>query len=58
MYGGKIESNSSNYAAVIPKWISNIKKNKLCQIYGESGKSLRDFCHIDDLCDFFIAYKK
>jgi len=57
MYGGKIESNSSNYAAVIPKWISNIKKNKLCQIYGD-GKSLRDFCHIDDLCDFFLLLIK
>ncbi len=53
MYGSKQENYSSNYAAVIPKWINNIRKNKSCQIYGD-GKSLRDFCHIDDLCDFFL----
>ena len=57
MYGSRPENYSSNYAAVIPKWINNIRKNKSCQIYGD-GKSLRDFCHIDDLCDFFMLLIK
>ena len=57
MYGSRKEKNSSNYAAVIPKWINNIRRNKPCQIYGD-GKSLRDFCHIDDLCNFFLLLIK
>ena len=54
MYGKKPERNISPYSAVIPKWINKLKKNNSCQIYGD-GKSLRDFCYIDDLCEFFLV---
>lgn len=36
------------YAAVIPRWISNISKNIECEIYGD-GETSRDFCFIDNV---------
>ena len=43
MYGDNIENlkHSSDYAAVIPKFINNFKKNKVCDIYGD-GQALKD----------------
>ncbi len=53
MYGKTIGSKtSSNYAPVISKWIDNFRNQKQCEIFGD-GKSMRDFCFIDDLCEFF-----
>lgn len=36
------------YAAVIPKWIDLIKKNKDVYIYGD-GTTSRDFCYVDNV---------
>lgn len=36
------------YAAVIPKWIDLIKKNKDVYIYGD-GATSRDFCYVDNV---------
>lgn len=53
MYGNTVESKTlSNYTPVITKWIDNFKNQKQCEIFGD-GKSMRDFCFIDDLCEFF-----
>jgi UDP-N-acetylglucosamine/UDP-N-acetylgalactosamine 4-epimerase len=35
------------YAAVIPKWLSALEQGKAIEIYGD-GKTVRDFCYIDD----------
>ena len=45
---GKRQNPSGDYAAVIPKWINLIKKNKKIIIFGD-GKTSRDFCHIDNV---------
>lgn len=58
MYGDNIENlKHSNYAAVIPKFINNFKKNKVCDIYGD-GQALRDFCYVEDLCYFIELLMK
>jgi UDP-N-acetylglucosamine 4-epimerase len=36
------------YAAVIPKWIQTILKNKNCEIYGD-GETSRDFSYVDNV---------
>ena len=52
MYGNLLGLNTdTNYASVIPKWISNFKNNKKCTIFGD-GESQRDFCYVNDLCEF------
>lgn len=45
---GKNQDHKSKYAAVIPKWISLLKKNKQIEIFG-NGKNTRDFCHVDNV---------
>ena len=45
---GKRQNPKGDYAAVIPKWINLIKKNKKINIYGD-GKTSRDFCHVDNV---------
>ena len=45
---GKRQNPMGDYAAVIPKWINLIKKNKKINIYGD-GKTSRDFCHVDNV---------
>jgi len=45
---GKRQDPASNYAAVIPKWISLIMKGEKVSIYGD-GETTRDFCHIDNV---------
>ncbi len=44
---GKRQDPEGAYAAVIPKWISNILSNKDVFINGD-GKTSRDFCYIDN----------
>jgi len=41
------------YTTLIGKWISNIKQNKDCYIYG-SGEQRRDFTHVYDIVDALI----
>lgn len=50
---GPFQDENGDYAAVIPKWIENFKKNKLVVIYGD-GKSTRDFCHVNDIVNVNI----
>ena len=52
MYGNRLGLNTNtNYASVIPKWLNNFNNNKRCVIFGD-GESKRDFCYVNDLCDF------
>lgn len=44
---GKRQDPNGPYAAVIPKWILNIKNKKDVIIYGD-GKTSRDFCYIEN----------
>lgn len=44
---GKRQDPNSAYAAVIPKWISKIKKIKDVEIYGD-GETSRDFCYVEN----------
>ena len=45
---GKRQNPNGDYAAVIPKWINSIKKNKKINIFGD-GKTSRDFCPVDNV---------
>ena len=45
---GKNQNPNGAYAAVIPKWLDSIEKNKVIEIYG-SGKTTRDFCYIQNV---------
>jgi UDP-N-acetylglucosamine 4-epimerase len=38
------------YAAVIPRWISNLLLGEPCQIYGD-GETTRDFCHVSNVVE-------
>ena len=44
---GKRQDPKGAYAAVIPKWILNMKNNKNVNIYGD-GETTRDFCFIEN----------
>jgi len=46
VFGPRQDPNGP-YAAVIPRWISAIKKGEPVQIYGD-GKTSRDFCFVDN----------
>lgn len=45
---GERQSMSGDYAAVVPKWIDQIKHNKGVTIYGDGTQS-RDFTYIDNV---------
>ena len=45
---GKLQDPKGSYAAVIPKWISQISKNQKVLIYGD-GNTTRDFCYIENV---------
>ena len=45
---GSRQNPNGEYSAVIPKWITNLKQNKECYIFGD-GKTTRDFCYIDNI---------
>ncbi len=42
---GERQNPEGDYAAVIPKWINNVKRNKKLIIFGD-GRTTRDFCPI------------
>ena len=42
---GKRQNPNGDYAAVIPKWINNVKNNRKIIIYGD-GNTSRDFCPV------------
>ena len=45
---GKRQNPKGDYAAVIPKWINNVKNNQKILIFGD-GKTSRDFCPVDNV---------
>ena len=49
IYGPRQDINSP-YAAVIPKWVSLMIKNKPVTIYG-TGETTRDFIHVKDIAN-------
>ena len=44
---GRRQDPDGPYAAVIPRWISNLIRGEPCRIFGD-GKTSRDFCYIDN----------
>jgi UDP-N-acetylglucosamine 4-epimerase len=44
---GRRQDPNGPYAAVIPRWISNLIRGEPCRIFGD-GKTSRDFCYIDN----------
>ena len=44
---GRRQDPDGAYAAVIPKWISNLLRGKPCTINGD-GETSRDFCYVDN----------
>ncbi len=47
VYGPKQDPKGA-YAAVIPRWIDAVLSGRQIEIYGD-GKTVRDFCYIDDV---------
>ena len=45
---GKRQNPKGDYAAVIPRWIDNVKNNQPLVIFGD-GKTSRDFCPISNV---------
>lgn len=45
---GKRQNPNGPYAAVIPKWVSNLLERKQCTINGD-GSTSRDFCYIKNV---------
>jgi UDP-N-acetylglucosamine 4-epimerase len=45
---GRRQDPDGAYAAVIPRWISNLLSGRSCVIYGD-GETTRDFCYIDNV---------
>jgi len=44
IFGPRQDPNGA-YAAVIPRWISNLLSGEACQIFGD-GETSRDFCYV------------
>jgi UDP-N-acetylglucosamine 4-epimerase len=42
---GRRQDPSGAYAAVIPRWVSNLLRDEPCEIYGD-GEASRDFCYV------------
>lgn len=47
VYGPRQDPDGA-YAAVIPRWIANLKRGEVCEIYGD-GETSRDFCFVGDV---------
>ncbi len=45
---GRRQDPDGAYAAVIPRWITQILHGRRCSIYGD-GETSRDFCYIDNV---------
>ena len=45
---GRRQDPDGPYAAVIPRWISNLLDGKACVIFGD-GSNSRDFCYVDNV---------
>lgn len=42
---GRRQDPKGAYAAVIPRWVGNLLKGAMCEIYGD-GETKRDFCYV------------
>lgn len=42
---GRRQDPNGAYAAVIPRWVDNLLRDRQCEIFGDGGTS-RDFCYI------------
>ena len=47
---GKRQDPNGDYAAVIPRWIKKVLKNKTVEVYGD-GKTSRDFTPVSDVVE-------
>lgn len=47
---GRRQDPEGAYAAVIPRWISNLLLERPCEIYGD-GESTRDFCYVSNVVE-------
>src|SRR3954465_14637622 len=45
---GRRQDPNGPYAAVIPRWVSNLIEGKPCLIFGD-GTNSRDFCYVDNV---------
>jgi UDP-N-acetylglucosamine 4-epimerase len=45
---GRRQDPEGDYAAVIPKWVSQLLQGEPCVIYGD-GETSRDFCHVENV---------
>ena len=45
---GRRQDPYGPYAAVIPRWVANLLRDKQCVIFGD-GETSRDFCYIDNV---------
>ena len=45
---GRRQDPNGQYAAVIPRWIANLRAGTPCVIFGD-GSSSRDFCYVDNV---------
>ena len=45
---GTRQAPGGPYAAVIPRWATELLAGERCRIYGD-GKSSRDYCHVDNV---------
>jgi UDP-N-acetylglucosamine 4-epimerase len=47
VFGPRQDPNGA-YAAVIPKWIAQMREGRTCEIYGD-GETSRDFCYVKNV---------
>ena len=45
---GRRQDPDGAYAAVIPRWVSQLLKGQSCTVYGD-GLTTRDFCYVDNV---------
>lgn len=45
---GRRQDPNGTYAAVIPRWISQLMRGERCLIYGD-GQTSRDFCYVENV---------
>ena len=50
---GDYQLTEGGYTTLIGRWISNLKNNIQCEIYGD-GEQRRDFTHVDDIVDALV----
>ena len=54
---GPYQLTEGGYTTLIGRWMSNIKNNLPCEIYGDGNKK-RDFTHVEDIINGLISIMK